>query len=245
MFGVSAHVDSMGFKVKTANWKTSLKGEAKAGAGGGCDPQKPHCAPDPRAVLHTRLWVWKQHSKRDKRHLFNPSPARDRRACSVGNIILGQLCRAGGRCKVLESHCGGCRNRGAAWERPTWSQAQQCLSPCLWLMIQGTGMDWMDTDVQVATSAHPQGHPHGDSAACGEFFWVECVAWGAFLQGGKGEEAPKTHLLWRERWRAQNSRGNPETQNKSRNCWKAVKVSWSCPTWLDIQRDVLPLPDCG
>lgn len=64
------------------------------------------------------------------------------------------------------------------------------------------------------------------------------MAWGSFLQGEKGEEAPKTHLVWRERWRAQNCRGNPETQKKcrkSRNWWKAVKVSWCCPTWLDIQ----------
>lgn len=61
------------------------------------------------------------------------------------------------------------------------------------------------------------------------------MAWGSFLQGEKGEEAPKTHLVWRERWRAQNCRGNPETQKKSRNCWKAMKVSWCCPTWLDVQ----------
>lgn len=112
LFGVSAHVDSMGFKVKTANWKTSLKGEAKAGAGGGCDPQNPHCAPDPRAVLRTRLWLWKHHSKQDKRHLFNPSPARERGALFCGKHYPGQLCREGGRCKVLESHYGGCRNRG-------------------------------------------------------------------------------------------------------------------------------------
>lgn len=41
LFGVSAHVDSMGFKVTTANWKTSLQGEAGAGAGRAVIPRNP------------------------------------------------------------------------------------------------------------------------------------------------------------------------------------------------------------
>lgn len=247
---VSAHVDSMGFKVKTANWKTSLKGEAKAGAGGGCDPQKPPVPLTPE-LFYTQNWLWKHHSKRDKR--LQPFSCPRGEGLSCGKHYPGtavQSRREEAPAKRWESAGVSLwrvqKQGGAAWERPTWSQAQQCLSPGLWLITQGTGMDWMgclEIDIQVATSTHPQGHPHGDPAACRELFWVECVACGSFPQGGGGEEAPTTHLLWRERWRAQNCRGNPETLKKSRNWWKAMKVSWCCPTWLDIQRVVLPLPD--
>lgn len=157
----------MGFKGTTANWKTSLKGEAKAGAGGGCDPQKPHCAPDPRDVLHSGLWVWKHHSKRDKRHFLKPSPSSPERWPALRETLSWDSCaeqEGGGSSeevgKCLSLTVEGAETEGSCLGEANMEPAQQRLSPWLWPMIQGMGMDWMDcldTDIQVATATCPQG----------------------------------------------------------------------------------------
>lgn len=199
VWGLSSH-RFHGIQSHNSQLETFLKGEAKAGAGDGCDPQKPHCAPDP-----IRLWVWKHHSKRDKGISSTLLLPPKRGGPVLGETLSWDSCaeqegrgssKEVGKCWSLTTEGAG--TEGSCWERPTWSTAWQCLSPWLWLMIQATGMDCLETDIQVAISTCPQGHPHGDPAACGKLFWVECTAWGSFLQGEKGEKASKTHLLWRE-----------------------------------------------
>lgn len=219
----------MGFKGTTANWKTSLKGEAKAGAGGGCDPQKPHCAPDPRAVLHSGLRVWKHHRKRDKRHFLKPSPSSPERWPALRETLSWDSCaeqEGGGSSKevgeCLSLTVEGAETEGSCLGEANVEPAQQRLSPWLWPMIQGMGMDWMDcldTDIQVATATCPQG-PWGS--------WRPHCRWGALRGGmsGLGLLSPRGKRRGgpKDSPRVERAIESPKLQRESRNSEEMQKI---------------------
>lgn len=99
-------------------------------------------------------------------------------------------------------------------------------------------MDCLETDIQMPAPMCPQGHPHGDTAAWGWNAWL-----GAPFSKGEKERRPQRLTSCGE------SDGEPKTaegilKEEIQKLLKG-KMSWCCPTWLDIQRDVLLLPDFG
>lgn len=157
----------------------------------GSDPQKPHCAPEPRAALHTRLWGWRHHSKQNKG--FNLLlPPRGLGLCcetSPWTAVQSRREEAPAEVGMLQSHHGGCRNRG---ELPGRGQrgakhSRAFLSGLAHDPGHRDGlMDCLQTDIQVPTPMCPQGHPRGDPAACG---WMHGL--GLLSPKGKRSRGPK------------------------------------------------------
>lgn len=143
MFGVSAHVDSMEFKVTTANWKTSLKGEAEAGAGKAVIPRNPTVPLSPELLYTQGCGGGDTTANRTKASTFSFHP--EGWAYSVKHH-LGQLCRAGGRRLQLRWECCSLTKEGAETGGSCLGEANvepstaEPFSLAL-LMIQGTGMD--------------------------------------------------------------------------------------------------------